>query len=200
MRQMTIGEFAQRSRLSAKALRLYDQLGLVVPASTDPVNGYRFYRDDHGAGPYGRIAAAAGHALATIGEMVDAAPREAVGVLGRYWAEVEATSAQRRVLVGYLQARLEGAAMRTYDVQTRRLSQRRVLSINRHLHAAETDTFFDEAFARLRAAGRGLEGIDGARIWPSTVRSATTATGRCSCAVPSTPTPPLNTDRLGADV
>jgi PPM family protein phosphatase len=32
---MTIGAFAMRTRLSPKALRLYDRLGLVPPARTD---------------------------------------------------------------------------------------------------------------------------------------------------------------------
>ena len=47
---MTIGAFAERTRLSAKALRLYDRLGLVPPARTDPVSGYRFYSEDQVAG------------------------------------------------------------------------------------------------------------------------------------------------------
>jgi DNA-binding transcriptional MerR regulator len=33
---MSIGEFARLSRLSAKALRLYDELGLLPPAQVDP--------------------------------------------------------------------------------------------------------------------------------------------------------------------
>lgn len=43
---MTIGEFAARTRLSPKALRLYDRLGLLPSALTDPVSGYRRYRQD----------------------------------------------------------------------------------------------------------------------------------------------------------
>jgi PPM family protein phosphatase len=39
MELMTIGEFAGRTRLSAKALRLYDRLGLLRPAQTDPFSG-----------------------------------------------------------------------------------------------------------------------------------------------------------------
>ena len=34
---LTIGEFARRSLLSPKALRLYDRQGLLVPAEVDPV-------------------------------------------------------------------------------------------------------------------------------------------------------------------
>lgn len=40
---MTIGEFAARCGLSAKMLRAYADLGVVVPSSVDPVTGYRYY-------------------------------------------------------------------------------------------------------------------------------------------------------------
>ena len=43
---LTIGAFARASRLSPKALRLYDSLGLLTPAHVDEVSGYRFYRTD----------------------------------------------------------------------------------------------------------------------------------------------------------
>ncbi len=36
---LTIGVFAARARLSAKALRLYDRLGLLAPAHVDEVSG-----------------------------------------------------------------------------------------------------------------------------------------------------------------
>jgi PPM family protein phosphatase len=40
---MTSGEFARASRLSRKALRLYDELGLLRPVQSDPDSGYRRY-------------------------------------------------------------------------------------------------------------------------------------------------------------
>ncbi len=40
---MTIGEFARRSGLSLKALRLYDARGLLQPVRVDPGSGYRYY-------------------------------------------------------------------------------------------------------------------------------------------------------------
>ena len=39
-----IGQFARASRLSQKALRLYDENGLLPPAQVHPDSGYRFYR------------------------------------------------------------------------------------------------------------------------------------------------------------
>lgn len=39
----TIGDFARYGRVSARMLRHYDALGLLRPARTDPVSGYRYY-------------------------------------------------------------------------------------------------------------------------------------------------------------
>ena len=41
---ISIGEFAALTRLSIKALRLYDDNGLLTPAHVDPVSSYRYYR------------------------------------------------------------------------------------------------------------------------------------------------------------
>lgn len=40
---MTIGEFALSTGLSVKALRFYDERGLLAPADVDPHSGYRRY-------------------------------------------------------------------------------------------------------------------------------------------------------------
>ncbi|HEY6275200.1 MAG TPA: MerR family DNA-binding transcriptional regulator [Streptosporangiaceae bacterium] len=38
MEVLSIGEFARLSRLSPRALRLYDELGLLPPARVDPAD------------------------------------------------------------------------------------------------------------------------------------------------------------------
>ncbi|MEU1664802.1 MerR family transcriptional regulator [Streptomyces sparsogenes] len=43
---MPIGVFARRSGLTPSALRFYADSGLLRPAETDPVSGYRYYRPD----------------------------------------------------------------------------------------------------------------------------------------------------------
>jgi DNA-binding transcriptional MerR regulator len=40
----TIGEFSRATHLSVKALRHYDEIGLLVPADVDPSTGYRHYQ------------------------------------------------------------------------------------------------------------------------------------------------------------
>ncbi len=44
MHLVPIGRFSKMTRLSVKALRLYDEIGLLPPAHVDPSSGYRYYR------------------------------------------------------------------------------------------------------------------------------------------------------------
>ena len=159
---MTIGAFGERTRLSAKALRLYDRLGLVRPARTDPDSGYRFYSEDQVDGA--RLVALLrrlGMPLEVIADVVQKPPGEAAEAIGGYWAQIESATAERRVLVSYIQARLKGGDMASYDIQTRTIPGRKLVAITRHVHANEAGPFFSDAFARLRAAGPGIEGIAG---------------------------------------
>jgi DNA-binding transcriptional MerR regulator len=159
---MTIGAFAERTRLSAKALRLYDRLGLVRPARTDPASGYRFYREDQVDGA--RLVALLrrlGMPLPVIADVMRLPGGEAAEAIGGYWAEIESATAERRVLVSYIQARLAGGDMARYDIQTRAMPGRTLVAITRHVHAHEAGPFFSDSFARLRAAGPGIEGIAG---------------------------------------
>jgi len=159
---MTIGTFAIRTRLSPKALRLYDRLGLVSPTRTDPASGYRLYSEDQVAeAQLVSLLRGLDMPLPVIADIIARPPREAADAVGRYWAGIEAQIAARRSLVSYIQARLTGADMTGYDITTREIPERRLVSISRHLHAGQADAFFGDAFARLRAAGPGIAGIAG---------------------------------------
>jgi hypothetical protein len=99
--------------------------------------------------------------LAKIRELLALDSGEAGAALTRWWEDVEAAGGERRSLVAYIRARLRGEEHAVYDINLRRLPDRTLVSINRHVDAAGTAAFFDEAFSRLRAAGTGLEGIAG---------------------------------------
>lgn len=43
---MTIGEFSMATGLTPKALRIYDERGILVPTAVDPVTGYRWYSSE----------------------------------------------------------------------------------------------------------------------------------------------------------
>ena len=40
---LTIGEFSNICRVSAKTLRYYAEIGLILPDEINPENGYRYY-------------------------------------------------------------------------------------------------------------------------------------------------------------
>jgi protein phosphatase len=100
---LNIGEFARASRLSAKALRLYDELGLLPPAHVDPVTGYRFYAPEQLE--RARLVLwlrQLGMPLAQIRTVCDLAPAAAAAEISRFWDQVEADTASRRDLAGFL--------------------------------------------------------------------------------------------------
>ncbi|MFJ5848567.1 MerR family transcriptional regulator [Streptomyces sp. NPDC092903] len=100
---MTIGAFARLSRLSAKALRRYDELGLLEPALVDPVNGYRYY--DPAQARTARLVAwlrRIGMPLARITEVIALDDGAAAAAIRGYWAQVEAETAARRDLAAFL--------------------------------------------------------------------------------------------------
>ena len=43
---LKIGDFSRLSRISVRMLRHYDEIGLLKPAVTDELTGYRYYRED----------------------------------------------------------------------------------------------------------------------------------------------------------
>ncbi|WP_256638149.1 MerR family transcriptional regulator [Streptomyces murinus] len=109
MELLTIGAFARVSRLSPKALRLYDELALLRPARVDPGTGYRYYA----VGQLGRARLVAwlrrlGMPLAEIRAVCALEPGEAAREIGAYWARVEAETAMRRDLAAFLVDQLTG--------------------------------------------------------------------------------------------
>jgi DNA-binding transcriptional MerR regulator len=159
---MTIGEFSKRTRLSAKALRLYDGLGLVVPIDVDPTNGYRYYEERQV--PDAVLIAMLRRLdmpLEEIASVLRAVEPDRAQFVRSYWGGVEKVSAERRELVEYVLSRMEGTTMEDHHIEIRMMPERRVASMNRHVLARETDAFFNEAFAALQSTGPGLDGIAG---------------------------------------
>jgi protein phosphatase len=101
--RMSIGAFARASRLSPKALRLYDDLGLLTPAHVDPHSGYRFY--EPGQLEQARLVAwlrRLGMPLARIREVCALDAQDAACEVRAYWARTEAGHTARRDLAAFL--------------------------------------------------------------------------------------------------
>jgi protein phosphatase len=106
---MSSGEFAQASGLSRKALRLYDELGLLTPVRVDPRSGYRFYSPAQLE--QARLVAwlrRLGMPLAAIRSVSALPPAAAARELAAYWDQVEAETAARRELASFLVGYLSG--------------------------------------------------------------------------------------------
>ena len=100
---LTIGAFAEASRLTPKALRLYDELGLLRPAEVDPVTGYRYYHPDQL--DRARLVAwlrRLGMPLARVRTVGELSGEHAAAEIADYWRSVEADTAARRELAGFL--------------------------------------------------------------------------------------------------
>ncbi len=103
MELLTIGTFAKASRLSPKALRLYDELGLLTPAHVDQVTGYRLYAPEQL--DQARLVAwlrRLGMPLARIQRVCGLAAGPAAEEVRTFWAQVEADTAARRDLATFL--------------------------------------------------------------------------------------------------
>jgi DNA-binding transcriptional MerR regulator len=100
MERMTIGEFAREAGLTAKALRLYDEMGLMVPADVDPDSAYRYYLPVQleRARLVARLRLV-GMPLARIREVADLPRASAAAAITSYWRQVEADVRTRRTRV-----------------------------------------------------------------------------------------------------
>jgi DNA-binding transcriptional MerR regulator len=163
--QMTIGEFARRSQLSAKALRLYDDLGLLAPARVDEDSGYRFYEPDQL--PQARLIAALRQLqvpLAEIRTIVSLEPPRAAERVRAFWAATAAEHGTRRALATHLIDELSGGRSVMYEVNTRQIPERSLLCVQRTVAGEDQAWAFGKEFIALLRRHRfpGIEGRAGA--------------------------------------
>jgi DNA-binding transcriptional MerR regulator len=144
---MSIGEFATRARLSPKALRLYDKLGLLRPARVDAGSGYRYYQPAQLE--RARLVAALRQLdvpLAEIKAIVGLEPAVAAARVARHWAAAEVEHTARRELARYLVDLLNGERSVMYQVSTRDIPARSLLCLKRNVHGQDGAWAFGKEF------------------------------------------------------
>jgi DNA-binding transcriptional MerR regulator len=137
MTLLSIGEFARLAQLSAKALRRYDELGLLRPDRVDPDTGYRWYAA--GQLEQARLVAALrqiGVPLARIEPLLGLPPAAVAAQVADWWDGAETEHAARRDLAGYLVDRLNGKETIMYEVATRDVPERALLCLKRNVDSA----------------------------------------------------------------
>ena len=165
---LTIGEFARRSGLSIRALRLYDRIGLLRPAEVVDGTGYRRYASRQ---LYtGRLIALLRRLdmpLTEITEIVDAPGPRAAERLAGYWTAVERRLAAQRELadrlVRNLSAETPAPPEGLWPVAVREVAEQHVVTEMRYVTSAEL-VWIREATARLTALADRAGGAAGPRF------------------------------------
>jgi DNA-binding transcriptional MerR regulator len=158
--EVSIGEFARRSRLSLKALRFYDERGVLVPSRVDHASGYRYY--DTAQLEEARLVVMLRQLqlpLAAVKELLACDPADAAARIAEHWRSAEAAHDARRDLVDYLVNRLSGKRSVMYQVATRAMPERSLLCLKRNVDEQGMWAFGKEFIAILRE--RPLPKIEG---------------------------------------
>ena len=160
MNEISIGEFARRSRLSLKALRLYDERGVLVPSRVDRASGYRYY--DTAQLDQARLIVMMRELelpLKTVKQLLACDPAEAAKRVTEHWRDAEAAHDARRELADYLVNRLSGKMPVMYEVAAREMPERSLLCLKRTVDMQGQFAFGKEFIGILRE--RPLPKIEG---------------------------------------
>jgi DNA-binding transcriptional MerR regulator/effector-binding domain-containing protein len=165
---MSAGAFAKRARLSPKALRLYAENGLLLPARVDPSSGYRAYafeqlRDARLI----RVLRRAGMPMRSVAELISLPREDRQARISSWWADVVADFEYRRAVVGHLSEVIPGGKDRyiMFPVTTREVPAQTLLTEQAYVDAAHlSDWIVQSGLRQIRSA----EAIGG-QIGPSIV-------------------------------
>jgi DNA-binding transcriptional MerR regulator len=148
--EMGIGQFASRSRLSARALRIYDEAGLLLPARVDEGSGYRFY--EPGQLKQARLIVALRQLhfpLVEIKAILPLEPDEVAERVRQYWAGIERKHSSLRAFATYLIDELSGKRPVMYEVATREIPERSLLCVKRNVTGEKAAWAFGKEFIAL---------------------------------------------------
>ena len=143
----SIGEFAAMTRLSIKALRYYDEQGLLRPAHVDPYTSYRYYAPEQVQrailiGDLRRVDAP----LAVIAQILAESPDAALAAYHDWWVAEERRQGARRGIGRYITARLRREGQPAMEIQTRTIQERKLAVIAKELFQPELEQFIMGSF------------------------------------------------------
>ena len=150
-----IGRFSKMTRLSIKALRLYDEIGLLAPAEVDASSGYRYYRLSQAREAEAiRTLRSVAMPLDEIAAVLAADDPELVAkVLDQHRQRLAADvdEAQRRLaFIGRLIRREE--PIMGYEVTTKQVEAQLVAGLRKHTSLAEVGGVIAAGFGQLFVA------------------------------------------------
>lgn len=155
-RQMSISAFARRSLLSPKALRLYDESGLLRPERVDPETGYRFY--DESQLEKARLISLLRRLdvpLVTIAGIVNSSPDEASRQLEAWWRSAEDEFERRRDLMRFIRGSVLGDAdvpsspEADYEIALREVPETTYVFVSRHVTGPGLPAYISNSYDAL---------------------------------------------------
>jgi DNA-binding transcriptional MerR regulator len=147
-----ISEFSRLSQISVKTLRYYDQLGLLKPAHTDPLSGYRYYTAEQ-LFRLNRILAfkELGFTLEQIFQALDEhlSPAQMRGMFRLKQAELQALIEREQARLGRIEEYLrlierEGEIMAGHDVMLKSVKSQLVVSLHTRTSLSSLPLLFEE--------------------------------------------------------
>lgn len=151
-RLLPIGSFSQACRLSVKALRNYDELGLLRPAFVDPDTGYRYYTlAQANRAEAIRLLRAVDMPLEQIRGLLDERqPARVQEQLQAHRTRMQARLADTQRILGFLQQLIErGEGVMPYDVSIKQVQPQTVLCITAPVDMRAVGPVFGAALGEL---------------------------------------------------
>lgn len=162
---MPIGRFARVSRLSVKALRHYDEAGLLVPAWVDPSSGYRYYSYAQAIRADAiRILRSLEMPLEDIRRVLDAPDRDTSSrLLERHGAYLQEQLDRHTRMLGYLRRLIEQEVYpMSYDITLKQIPAQHTAVLRIPVTAATIGQAVSQGYANLgQAIGRSGAGFAG---------------------------------------
>lgn len=149
---LSLGHFARAAQLSRKALRLYDQLGILTPDYVDPESGYRYYKTAQlEKARFIRLLREMEMPLADIRRVLSAGtPEEAVQVVieGRSAFDARVDQVRRASLrvLAYLRKEKEPMSV---DISVERFPVQQAVSLKKNIKVPAFHQYIPQALAQL---------------------------------------------------
>jgi effector-binding domain-containing protein len=155
---LPIGRFSKMTRLSVKALRHYDELGLLAPAVVDPFSGYRYYTYSQANRAEAiRILRGLDVPLEDVRELLASEDPEIAGKLLRmHRGRLEERLERDRRMLAFIERLIERKeGVMPYEVQVKEVPAQDVAIVRRRASLATIGKELSEGFAELgEAVGR----------------------------------------------
>jgi DNA-binding transcriptional MerR regulator len=155
---MTAGQFSGQTLLSAKALRIYAERGLLLPHFVDPINGYRYYAPAQvPTGWLISLLRSAELSLEQIRLIITTDPESALGLIEQAAVAIERRSEAVQAVLHQARLRLLQEVDMSH-VSTTLEGDRPVLSVMKRMRPEDMDDIIASTVRRLRqlATAAGL--------------------------------------------